>query len=283
MPKKTFIEPKNAQLTPEQIKNGIKKIQKRIEDLENFNPQTIQECSSPEVEAIEISIDEALSTTFGHNTIEYNRYRGASHLDNGPIFYNRTYVDYKHYLTEGKKSSIILLKQAISFLEERLSEYPELQMSSMQKSPTISNKVFLVHGHDDGARETVARFLEKLGLSPIILHEQPNKGRTIITKFNEEASDVGFAIVLMTPDDIGGKTQETLQQRARQNVVFELGFFIGKLGAAKVAAMMKGSIEKPSDFDGVVYISIDGSDWKTSLARELKAASYEIDWNKVMQ
>jgi predicted nucleotide-binding protein len=98
-------------------------------------------------------------------------------------------------------------------------------------------KVFVVHGHHDGARETVARFVEKLGFEAIILHEQPNKGRTIITKFREEAKDVGFAVVLMTPDDEGKeKGVGDFQPRARQNVVFELGFFIGALGPERVAA-----------------------------------------------
>ena len=107
----------------------------------------------------------------------------------------------------------------------------------------------------------------------VILHEQPNKGRTIITKFREVAADVGFAVVLMTPDDVGAATpSDPLKARARQNVVFELGFFIGALGPERVAALVKGDIERPSDFDGVVYISLDRADWKTNLSRELEVA-----------
>lgn len=147
-------------------------------------------------------------------------------------------------------------------------------------------KVFIVHGHDDAARETVARFIEKLGFEAVILHERPNKGRTIITKFREEAAGVGFAIVLMTPDDVGGAAPfvaGTLKPRARQNVVFELGFFIGELGPERVAALIKGDIERPSDFDGVVYISLDNGSWKAELTRELEVAGYAIDWNKAMR
>jgi predicted nucleotide-binding protein len=147
--------------------------------------------------------------------------------------------------------------------------------------PTHPTEVFIVHGHDDGVRETVARFIETLGFKAIILHERPNKGRTIITKFREEAANVGFAVVIMTPDDHGGKAGETTRPRARQNVVFELGFFIGSLGADKVAAMLKGDIERPSDFEGVVYISIDHANWKTALGRELEAAGFKVDWKKV--
>jgi predicted nucleotide-binding protein len=95
---------------------------------------------------------------------------------------------------------------------------------------------------------------------------------------------VGFAVVLMTPDDLGkAEKQSDLKPRARQNVVFELGFFIGKLGPERVAALVKGDIESPSDFDGVVYISLDKEDWQTKLGRELQEAGYEIDWNKLMR
>lgn len=143
------------------------------------------------------------------------------------------------------------------------------------------SKVFIVHGHDDGARESVARFVEKLGFEATILHERPNKGRTIITKFREESEGVGFAVILMTADDVGrAKDATDLKARARQNVVFELGFFIGVLGPERVAAAVKGNVERPSDFDGVVYISLDQADWKTRLGTELKAAGFDFDWNK---
>jgi predicted nucleotide-binding protein len=141
-----------------------------------------------------------------------------------------------------------------------------------QRSPQLSKRVFVVHGHDEGPREAVARFLERIKLEPIILHERPNRGRAIIAKFQEEAADVGFAVVLMTPDDCGGKVGAATKPRARQNVVFELGFFIGALGPGRVAAMVKGDIERPSDLDGVVYISLDDGSWKDKLGRELEAA-----------
>jgi predicted nucleotide-binding protein len=147
-----------------------------------------------------------------------------------------------------------------------------------------SQKIFIVHGHDGAPKAEVARFIEKLGLEAVILHERPNKGRTLITKFQEEAGTVEFAVVLMTPDDLGkaAAAAADLNARARQNVVFELGFFIGKLGPARVAALVKGDVEKPSDFDGVVYISLDSGDWQKQLGQELQAAGYGIDWNVVM-
>lgn len=147
-----------------------------------------------------------------------------------------------------------------------------------------SNKVFIIHGHDGGTKETVARFISQLGLEPIILHEQPSQGRTIIEKF-EDHSDVGYAIALFTPDDIGSSIKETdnTRQRARQNVIFEFGYFLGKLGRHKVAGLVKGDIEAPSDYSGVLYIPIDEPGaWRILLIKELKSAGYDVDANKAI-
>lgn len=116
----------------------------------------------------------------------------------------------------------------------------------------------------------------------MILHEQPNSGRTIIEKF-EEYSNVGFAIVLLTADDIGGvKNGNELQLRARQNVIFELGFFNGKLGRNRVCCLYEAGVELPSDYSGVVYVEYDSGQWKMNLVRELRAAGYQVDANDVI-
>lgn len=153
---------------------------------------------------------------------------------------------------------------------------------TLLKSP-FSRKIFIVHGHDDGARETVARFLERIGLEAVILHEQANQGRTIIEKVVAN-SDVGFAVVLLTPDDEGCVKGGTPEPRARQNVLLELGYFIGRLGRDKVCALKSGALEIPSDFAGVVWETMDSNGgWKQALARELEAAGHSIDWNKIMR
>jgi predicted nucleotide-binding protein len=147
----------------------------------------------------------------------------------------------------------------------------------------LSNRVFIVHGHDVEARETVARFLGNIGFDPIILHEQANRGRTVIEKV-EANSDVSFAVVLLTPDDFGkAKADDDLEPRARQNVLLELGYFIAKLGREHVCALRKGDVVIPSDFAGVVWTDMDiAGAWKSALGRELQAAGHQIDWNKVM-
>jgi predicted nucleotide-binding protein len=150
---------------------------------------------------------------------------------------------------------------------------------------TPSNKVFLVHGRDEAARNEVALFLRAIGLDPIILHLRPNGGRHLLTKFREESEGATFAVVLMTPDDTGGiaEVNAAVQPRARQNVVFELGFFIGKLGPTNVAALLKSTVEKPSDFDGIAYIAYGpGTPWKTELARELHHAKVVFDATAVL-
>jgi predicted nucleotide-binding protein len=278
---------------------GIERIRRRIAELVAFDPQSVQKRRPPEVTALQNAIDEALTTAFGHNTVEYRRYVGAARLDNGPMTMRTEFGggNYeaaeahraRQYLAEGKQRSLVLLHQAISWLEEEIADReqyasPVAEEEISQSRPDL-RKIFVVHGHDGETRATVARFIEKLGFEAVILHERPNKGRTIITKFRDEAAGVGFAVVLMTPDDVGGEAPSqrngvNLLPRARQNVVFELGFFVGALGPEHVAALVKGDIERPSDFDGVVYISLDNTNWKTELARELEAAGYEIDWKK---
>ncbi len=142
-----------------------------------------------------------------------------------------------------------------------------------------SNKVFIVHGHDDAALQGLARFVEKLGLEAIVLKEQPDQGRTIIEKFEDSAKDVGFAVVVLTPDDLGGSVKLSEQQnRARQNVIFELGFFAGRLGRGRVCLLRKGHVEIPSDLFGVIYTDMDQAEgWKARLVGELKAAKLQFD------
>ena len=148
--------------------------------------------------------------------------------------------------------------------------------------PTQNRKIFVVHGHDDEMVQATARFLKQIGFDPVILKEQPNQGRTIIEKF-EDYADVPFAIVLFSPDDLGKAVgEDSLKPRPRQNVVFELGFFIGKLGRNKVVVLHKvvEHFEMLSDFQGVIFEPYkDG--WEFKVAKEIKAAGFDVDLNKL--
>ena len=175
-----------------------------------------------------------------------------------------------------------ILKECQSLLQGATSK-SEAPTVTKPKAPMDKTKVFIVHGHDNAAKEAVARFVEKIGLEAIILHEQASSGKTIIEKI-EANSNVGFAIVLYTPCDEGRPKGEKdqLKPRARQNVIFEHGYLIGKIGRKNVCALVKGDIEKPTDISGVVYIPMDeGGGWKLTVAKEMKACGYDIDLNKI--
>ena len=149
----------------------------------------------------------------------------------------------------------------------------------------VSQKVFIVHGHDEGAKEAVARFVERLDLDVVILDEQPSESLTIIEKFEKYAGSADFAIVLITPDDVGAsiKKKNDLKLRSRQNVIFELGYFFHALGRRGVCALYKEGVELPSDIYGVVYVLMDKFDaWQLTLAREMRQAGLSFDANKLL-
>jgi predicted nucleotide-binding protein len=181
------------------------------------------------------------------------------------------------------------VKKQVAFLEsiiDQLELIGEVSSEPSTASVTLDrSKIFVVHGHDEGALQAVARFLETVGLQATILREQPDQGRTIIEKFEACAAEVGFAVVLLTPDDLGGAVAAPEQaSRARQNVIFELGYFAGSLGRGRACLLRKGGAEIPSDLFGVIYTDFDhpGEGWKVKLARELKAAKFEFDPDKVL-
>jgi predicted nucleotide-binding protein len=145
---------------------------------------------------------------------------------------------------------------------------------STSRSPS---RVFVVHGQNEAARTAVVSFLSRVGLSGIVLHEQPSMGRHLLTKFIDEAELVTFAIVLMTDDDLGGLKGSALAPRARQNVILELGYFLSHLGQDRVCALITPGLETPSDFDGMVYIRMDAeARWEAELERELLAAGMPL-------
>ncbi len=190
-------------------------------------------------------------------------------------------------LAIGLSKASDLLKLMVAEIGDFWDEGDQVKHSSGPKKEgqIDSKKIFLVHGRDDGPKHEVARFVEELDLVPVILDEQADRGRTIIAKFEEEAEKVGYAVVLLTPDDEARlrNSGNEFRLRARQNVIFELGFFAGKLGRRRVCAVIKGDLEKPSDYDGVVYIRFDKTDgWKLKLLRELKAAGFDVDANLVV-
>lgn len=288
------IAPEHAQLSVEQMQKGVKRLERIISEIEAFDPSTLTKRWSTEQKALETTIEGALASVFGHGTVEYSRYAEATSLDHGAVVMS-VYGDHtddaaeaRQYVEEGKQGAIQTLRMAVRWLNDEIADATPTAAPRTTESATEPaarpRKVFIVHGHDDGAREAVARFAERIGFDAIILKEQANQGRTIIEKI-EAHGDVGFAIVLLTPDDVGSKAGEEPRPRPRQNVLLELGYFIGRLGRPNVCALSTDSkMEIPTDFAGVVWEAFDSSGgWKQALGRELEAAGFAIDWNKVMK
>jgi predicted nucleotide-binding protein len=185
---------------------------------------------------------------------------------------------------EVKSTLITALENTKNALTE--DAYGELmQKESENSSPILSNKVFIVHGHDSQLKNDVERFIHEIGLEPVVLHRQADKGNTVIEKF-EEYSDVGYAFILLTPDEISMtkdqlKVEEgdrIIEHRTRPNVIFEFGYFVGKLGRSKVCCLHKGDVVIPSDLAGLVYKKVDDSIDAQAYAiiKELKSAGYDI-------
>lgn len=176
----------------------------------------------------------------------------------------------------------LLVQKMISY---QSTHYSALGPQKVKPQNVMNNKVFIVHGHDTAAKSEMARALEKAGYEAIILHEQASAGKTVIEKI-EANTDVAFAIVLYTPCDMGRAKEKTIDDekyRARQNVIFEHGYLIGRLGRKCVCALVKGDIETPGDISGVVYIKMDDAGaWKIELAKEMKNAGLSVDMNKFL-
>lgn len=221
-----------------------------------------------------------LKKIFGDYSDEMQHVLGA-----GQVYLEATYSDpnvpvIRNYSEE--RGALERMKLRLEGLIAQLEMSSVLGLPISVPTPAASEhrKVFVVHGHNEAIKQSVCRLLERLALQPVVLHEQPDQGRTIIEKFIDHA-DVAFAVVLLTADDLGRcKVDTELKARARQNVILELGYFVGRLGRARVCALYEAGVEIPSDFAGVLYKRLDDREaWKLELALEIAAADIKIDLN----
>ena len=174
--------------------------------------------------------------------------------------------------------------RVLQSIAERIDIYDAPKTTDSVKQITaVDAPIFLVHGRDLLRREIVRRFLETVtDRTIVVLAEQSNRGQDVLGKLLSHAQQVGFAVVLLTADDLGGLEGDEPKPRARQNVVFELGLFVALLGRGKVAALNDPRIEIPTDFSGVAYIPIEGESWQLELARELKAAGILVSLDRAI-
>ena len=282
MPRKSSEPPpiQTPKLTVQQIDNGISRLRRRIDEIEKLRTDQVRHDDGHK-ESVEAKVRNAIGEIFGENSPQF-RANEYFEIQKGVVYAGASDAEFQKWFLDGIPVALATLKGLISELEE-MKEFAMPSSFPATKSSPPSRKIFVVHGHDEAAKEATARFLTTLEFEPIILHEKASGGLTIIEKF-EKYSNVAFAVVLLTPDDVGsGKAASgDLRDRARQNVVFELGFFIGKLGRAHVCALHKGDVELPSDFNAVVYVKMDsGNGWRMDLAKELSAAGLTFDWSKL--
>jgi len=255
-------------------------LRKQLADLDSFRGRNYREVTNEEQGWINLT-QNILTHGFGENSNNVSQFHQAKWAG-------------EHYMG-GMSEGLIqqnfnkrleafdaMIKSTLAELElmGALAESRPLAAEGVVAVKPDSRNVFVVHGHDDAVTESVARFLGELDLRPVILHEQPNMGRTVIEKFEAHA-DVGFAVVLLTPDDVGGASSAgKLSPRARQNVILELGFFIGRLGRSRVCALYVEGVEIPSDIHGVLYVPYDAANgWRLKLAHEIRAAGITVDLN----
>jgi predicted nucleotide-binding protein len=179
-----------------------------------------------------------------------------------------------YYLT---KSGTDVTKKFLS-LDDDTSK-PSSLVARTVNSKNNSKQVFIVHGHDEAHKHELARLLQQFGLEPILLDEKPGGGRTLIEKFEEYAANSGHAFVLLTPDDIGGKESSDMMSRARQNVIFELGYLMGKLGRHKVTCLYSGNLELPTDISGIEYFKFHErvEECYLKIKKELENSGYNIN------
>ena len=224
-----------------------------------------------------------ISHSFDDNESPHSYFRAYGHTgDLTKLFGEDIVKEVKHQIYE----KVIYLESLIEQLQ-LVSQAAAVvdDNHDMGAKVDMENKdIFIVHGHDNGLKNEVARFITDMGYNPIILHEQPNIGKTIIEKI-ETYSNVCYAIVLYTPCDKGAsKDSPNVLPRARQNVVFEHGYLIGKLGREKVCALIKEEVEKPGDVDGVVYVTYDNRGaWKMEIAKEFKILGMEFNSDAIFR
>jgi predicted nucleotide-binding protein len=273
--KATKTPPQVATITATKALTRLRRLYEQLTDLKSEGHNSTLATAWPrEVEGV-------LSDFYGSSSLKFQQFHRI-HFSPSVYYSGQPESAFTNAFTAGVNSAQAYLQSRIAELEEDLADSQNGgEIIAINAAQLDRHKVFVVHGHDDGMKETIARYISKLGLDPVILHEQPNEGRTIIEKFEHHA-EVGCAVVLLTADDTGSsKTAPTkTEARARQNVVFEMGFFVGKLGRKHTIALLQPGVCKPSDIDGVVYIPMNDESWKLLLVRELKAAGMQIDANR---
>ena len=246
--------------------NKLRKLYNEIDELKNKDSS-----SDSDFKAWKTDVQLCLSGLYGENSIQFKNFN-SRHFSPMVIGGNTDW--HKPYVRDLETTKKEFERYICDFEEEGIN-------TNMGKNRTSNNKVFIVHGHDGELKEKVARRLEQQGIEAIILSEQVNRGRTIIEKL-EAYSDVNVAIILFTQDDLGVAKEEKGNEKysARQNVVFEAGYFMGYLGRENIIMIADENVEIPGDLSGMVYTTRDS--WDFEMLKELNAAGMKVNMNKLL-
>lgn len=246
--------------------NKLRKLYNEIDELKNKDSS-----SDSDFKAWKTDVQLCLSGLYGENSIQFKNFN-SRHFSPMVIGGNTDW--HKPYVRDLETTKKEFERYICDFEEEGIN-------TNMGKNRTSNNKVFIVHGHDGELKEKVARRLDQQGIEAIILSEQVNRGRTIIEKL-EAYSDVNVAIILFTQDDLGVAKEEKGNEkyRARQNVVFEAGYFMGYLGRENIIMIADENVEIPGDLSGMVYTTRDS--WEFEMLKELNAAGMKVNMNKLL-
>lgn len=235
-------------------KKVLERLKKALDAIPNLQKLKRE---SPEFEKWHRNTEIAIENAFGEKSRHVNDFESINYsanaiysLENEPLF-QKAYI-------EGLNSATAILQSMIEEVEDYWEDKKNIYTETKAKSKKVdikNIKVFIVHGHNEAKKWELKDFLTRLGLEVIILHEQDDKGFTIIEKFEHYAKECSFAFILMTPDDqIPDINEKEIKWRSRQNVILEMGWFMSHLGRERVILLLQGSIDIPSDISGVLYI-----------------------------
>jgi predicted nucleotide-binding protein len=259
---------------------AVKRLQKLLEQIPEIRSQGH---GSHAISTWSGNVKIVLGEFYGEHSLVFKEFDGIW-FSPGGYYDGQPDSEFVTAFNSGLNQATGFLESRINDLRERLGHEGQLTVPLPFQSHPDSGRIFVVHGHDHGSKETVARFLGKLDLEPVILHEQADQGRTLIEKFEDHAADVRAAVVILTADDTAASNAnpEKKELRARQNVILELGFFVGRLGRQHTFALVEKDVALPSDLHGLIYIPLDREDWRLRLVKELKAAGLQVDANRAL-
>jgi len=265
----------------ERIEKGLKLKQRQVDTRESYD------ALRNDYSKWDSFNDELLKQSFNTDEVarEYSFWGGAAISLRDPSLGDKIADTYKDIDSKIHRLDSISERLELIPLDERINNVDQYSAEPLDSKQAKSKKVFVVHGRDEVSKTNLEVFLHEIGLEPVVLHRQADEGMTIIEKF-EKHSDVGYAFILLTPDEVAYLASEgtrpdderNKEYRARPNVIFEFGYFVGKLGRSRVCCLHTGHTTLPSDVSGMVYKRFDKNveEIAYSIIKDLKASGYTL-------